>query len=1846
MLEVRSNRIAAVLSLVLLVMSAINSAARPFDSSNAGTVISNRAEATYQDEAGETFSTASETVTVTVLAVAAVAVTPHDTAPSNTLAPNDKAVRVFRVCNTGNTPDTFAVTRVEATAPVAVDAAYFDRDGDGVVSDGDTNVALSGANSPQLQPGACVAVLVSIKTNNVAPHSTVSMNLAVRSNAVNTANGHGEDVGTIINTVGEGPRFTSPNDPNIQPSNLINGKSEVVLTAGVIFTNTIEFRNSGDTAARNVVLTSDLPEGVEALPDSFQVESPSAANGGPYLTNPHRLSIQFPLIQPGEVVRISLRGKVKGSFAGGAEFIFQPVITGDNVAQVKCAVARVVLNPFGVVFAGRAGSSTPINGAQMEVLLDANSPNPVKFSDAAGFAPNDKNENPFVTDGQGQYSFALADDAANKSYVLRVQAQGYMPRMIQVGLVSPQPGLYTLTAHALDNQPLASAAGFDLVRTDVRLENVAAIAMNVPMFESSGLQITKSVDKARAEIGDTVTYQIEVHNPTAAPVNDVLVSDRLPVSFQYAAGSARVSVGAAGQQTIEPQPQNDGMTFQLGELSHGATARLIYRVRLGANARQGDQENLASVSGVFPSGEKTTAGPARAVVNVSAGIFSTRQVLIGRVFVDTNGNGQFDATDRPMPGVRLYLTNGESVITDSAGLYNFPSLGDGSQVVSVDPITVPAGYALSDGGRESGKGWTRLLRTPVGGGAMLRQNFALVQTSKAQAARNQLAEPAQTVAQTETAKTDEQKTITSPQPPAQIVSAGSPAVQGPGTYEMAATESVASVAAGEIQILSPAANSVSMTPGLQVVTRVALNWTVRLEVNGAEISDKNIGVRSLDHKNQVSTFTFVGLNLQPGSNTVRATAISPDGAIGAVQEVTVMGRGPARRLQIVVAKSEIQAGNQDSTTVTVKAFDQWNNPALDGQVELESSLGQVLRATEGAARQPQPAVTVNAPANHSAKLDLQLENGEAKAQLVGAGMLGEAHLRAQTGDLQAENIVRITPEARPTILVGMGEMSFGKSIPEVGLRNETGNFRSRTSFFFSGRVFGNNTLTLSYDSQRPINRTTGRDRLFQLDPLDRVYPVFGDSSTRFEAAPSNSKLYARFDHKRSFAMFGDFETDMDAPLAGYTRKLTGVKAHLENSGGDFITVTGARPDTAFARDVFAAGTISLIELSNAEILPGSETVTLEVRDRRNPEVILSQETLTRSVDYNLDAANGTLFLLRYISTFDRALNLTQIVVNYEHRANGLGSAVYTARARKNFTGIGLKLGVSAALQRQATSRDFFLGGFDAEKRLPRGGSLQFAWATSRGQVIGAGNSITTSEDAQHNGNAYQLSLTQPLPFFNSTVRARYQKVSENFLNPFGGTVTAGSRRGEVALEMKPGKNSTLHFGVTDERNLTANVDNSRLTLSAGLDQILSERVKLHFGYDHRSFNDKQNEKRTDSNLVTVGADVQVTDKLQFSAKREQNLGEADPTYPNQTTLGATYQLSGRARLFFTQRLASAPITPIADFSANGFAGSSARRETAFGVETKLGKQTAMTSRYQLENGINGTDSYAVIGLQHTLPLNKQLSFEVGFERGFHLAGSDKSFNSGTFGFSWQPNEDFRASARYEYRDRDGGNQLLTVGAAGRLGKGITAMSRFQASRGSSAGKSNQAIDGMAAVAIRPLDSDRAGLLFSYTHRSTSTRDASGMAPTRDRSDSLSTDAYRQLTSRLEVYGHVALRRSANGDPQLPYVSTVSFLTQFRAQYQLSRRIDAAIETRMLFQPSSHTQRLTHAAEVGYWVLPDLRVGVGYNFNIAKEPLGVSGLPVRRGYYVTVTSKISRLFNLFGTNRADADRTPSFPEVKQ
>ena len=116
------------------------------------------------------------------------------------------------------------------------------------------------------------------------------------------------------------------------------------------------------------------------------------------------------------------------------------------------------------------------------------------------------------------------------------------------------------------------------------------------------------------------------------------------------------------------------------------------------------------------------------------------------------------------------------------------------------------------------------------------------------------------------------------------------------------------------------------------------------------------------------------------------------------------------------------------------------------------------------------------------------------------------------------------------------------------------------------------------------------------------------------------------------------------------------------------------------------------------------------------------------------------------------------------------------------------------------------------------------------------------------------------------------------------------------------------------------------------------------------------------------------------------------------------------------------------------------------------------------------------------------------------------------------------------------------------------------------------------------------------------------------------------------YGRFALKFGDNARPDLARAATLTYLFQGRAQQKLGKYLDAAIEQRWLAQPASGTHRSSTGAELGFWVLPELRLAAGYNLTGAREAGNDSLSGNRRGLYFTVSSKVSRLFDLFGSSK--------------
>lgn len=1896
---IHHNLIKLIRLLLILGLIAAISSETVFSQTPVETVISNQAQTFYTDADNREYKALSQIVSIKVTAVYSLAVTPDEIASTANVAQLTKITRHFTINNQGNTANSYIVSNLSVTSPAIINDLYFDTDNSHTITAADQKINVNSTVSPVIEPGKSIDVVAVLEVNNAAPDSLIDISLTAKS-----TNSNQEDSGRIINKVAPPITFTDLDDPSAKPRIYINGQRQVRVSNGEIITYEIKLRNRSSISADKIVVADDLPAEVDYVPGTLRLNGVNLSddkdgdNGS--ITN-KELQIELAKVEPNEIVVISYQARIK-ALKRNSKIANTARIWGENISLIETAEALALVDPYAVVFAARSEGRNLISNAQV-TLLDETGSTPISLSPSLGFAPNANNQNSFTTVNDGRYAFNLSNEqlgatGGKVSYALRVAASGYQSRLIAVTITpDSHRGFYNAVLKSLDGQRLAEDGSFTLTNNQVAVNNFASVSFNIPLFEDTNLVVQKTADRPNAEIGDIITYQVNIQNATRSDLDNLVVRDQLPAGLIYVAGTAKLQQDSSLWKSVEPEVVDGSkLVFRFAAINLGERAALTYRVRVGANTQPGASVNSVIAEGVFPNGEKTTTQPAQAVVRITNGTFSTRQAVIGRVYSDKNDNGVFDAGDIPIAGARLYTQKGQAVITDSEGMYNFPSLEDGAIVLRLDPITLPFGLTVAKGANNADKGFERILQTPLLGGTLLQQNFALrpiAESKKQQTSDTEFSEtkakktnqpqietteettaeisaesvdkatketPAaeeidKTVAESKTGVSKKVESEKSDEPNPETKS---DEPKKAGKYTIESKETVQPVEAGKIEIVSPKADQVIMASALELEARVAAGWSIDLAVNGVSIDKEHIGTFKQFHVMKVDSFTFVGVNLKAGANKIVAAAVGPDGKPGEKKELTVMGRGPVKRLEIISERDKLRANGRDETEVTVRALDEWGNPALDNQVALTLSQGNIVLPGEKVTTTYETVkfnsgdrniVNLNAqiaPNNEKRQHLLSLEKGRGTVKIIAGNSPGNSEITAVAGASESKFALSYLPDLRPSMMVGIARASFGKANPELALRGKNSSFHSRIGFFYSGTIFKKNLLTLSYDSERALNRTNGRDRQFELDPLDRVYPVFGDSSTRFESAMSNSKLYARIDRGNSYAMFGDFETGMNnLQLAGYSRKLTGAKIHLQNSKGDFISVTGARPDTSFSRDVFPGNQLGLVRLSNPDVLQGSEVVTLETRDRRNPENVISREQLIRSVDYNLDIYSGQLYFLRPLMAFDINLNLVQVVITYEHFSNNNKSNIYTGRAAKNFQKLGLKLGLSAINQRQETLGSYLIGGLDGEKTTFGGGKIKFDYALSRGKFAADDNLFNSTDllsdgNERHDGNAVQIELEQPLKYKKSILRAKFARSDRNFYNPFGAGVAPGSQNVAAGIEMKPRAASQLRLGFTDERNSTENVDNKRLTFSSDWTEQVRSDLRLRFGYDFRKFNDSLSNSEINSSLVTVGAEWRPTEKFELAVKREQNLGEADPTYPNQTTFAAKYKLNNLTNVFFTQRLASDAIRPISDVSTLGFASTSARSETAFGVESKMGRFSTLSGRYQIENGANGTDSFAVVGLQNSLPINKKSSVEFGYERGFHIAGAQKSFNTALIGYSWKA-ENFKSSVRYELRDRAGFGSILTGGAAGKIGDNITVLGRMQYASGKFNDQRNKSIQGTAALAYRPLTSGKVALLFSYNTRSTDLSNSKTLNITRDRVDTLSTDGLWQASKRLEFYSHAAVKFLENGRPDVAKVSAMTFLVQNRAQYKLFEKWDVAAETRFLAQPSTATARLSAGAELGFWIMPDIRLGGGYNLTKTYQPTAFNTADFqKKGFYFNITTKLSRIFNLFGSK--DKDEEPETP----
>jgi uncharacterized repeat protein (TIGR01451 family) len=482
----------------------------------------------------------------------------------------------------------------------------------------------------------------------------------------------------------------------------------------------------------------------------------------------------------------------------------------------------------------------------------------------------------------------------------------------------------------------------------------------------------------------------------------------------------------------------------------------------------------------------------------------------------------------------------------------------------------------------------------------------------------------------------------------------------------------------------PVEGELPRIPSLKLGVQHEPELKVELLRNGERISAVHFDGRSQSADRSKALSRWRGLGIQEGENVFVAIFRDAEGAEVERIERRVHLAGAPVRAELVPEASTLVADGRTPPVIALRLFDRFGKPVREGstgQFDLDPPY-QTEQRVVAARTAPLQALGFDRP---SFVVDA---DGLARIRLHPTSIVGDARLRFpfRTG---RDHEVRawLEPGDRDWVLVGLATGTAGWNTVSEGARGRESRrsedveedviTEGRVALFAKGRVPGSFLLTTAYDSDAGETRLP--NRLFQVLEPDETYTLYGDATQRDFDAPTSGPLYVKIERKRFYALYGDYQTGLEeTELSRYARTLTGAKLEYQGEIAEakgFVTDS----DQSFVRDeILGDGTSGLYRLSRKDIVPGSEKILIEVRDRFRPELVLSSEPQSRFVDYDIDYRDGTLFFKRPIPGQDENFDPIFIVVDYEtndRRKNAVtgggrvAAKAFDERAELGFTAI-------------------------------------------------------------------------------------------------------------------------------------------------------------------------------------------------------------------------------------------------------------------------------------------------------------------------------------------------------------------------------------------------------------------------------------------------------------------------------------------------------------------------------------------------------------------------------------------------
>lgn len=982
-----------------------------------------------------------------------------------------------------------------------------------------------------------------------------------------------------------------------------------------------------------------------------------------------------------------------------------------------------------------------------------------------------------------------------------------------------------------------------------------------------------------------------------------------------------------------------------------------------------------------------------------------------------------------------------------------------------------------------------------------------------------------------------------------------------------------------LEWLWPAEGFYPSIPSVKVAIKHDPRRTVKLLLNGNEVEALYFDGKVQNASGTIAVSVWRGVNIGSGDNTFAAVEYDERNAETARIQRMMHYSTPPVKAALAPERSRLEADGKRPPVLAIRLTDKDGHPAREGLIGEFSLDPPYLPRKRGEHLQQSP---LNDSASSRMKYSVG-EDGVALIELQPTMRSGEAVVRIPLSGGEQEVRAWLRPEDRDWILVGLAEGTVGYNVAtgnmeSLGAAGQDERYydEGRVAFYAKGKVKGEWLLTMAYDSAKQTS--DGRPGLYQTIDPNQYYMLYGDAAEQQYDAASSKKIYVKLERDQFYALFGDFPTGLSlTELSRYSRSMTGFKSELKGKRFEY-TAFASENSQAFVKDeIRGDGTSGLYRLSRKNIVLNSEQIMIETRDRFRSEAIITQQRMTRHLDYTIDYESGTIWFKSPVFSRDGNFNPIFIVVEYEAFDASDKAYTYGGRAAVKLGDDRLVLGATHVHEGR-TGGEGELQGVDAAVDLGGGTKVRAEVATTKTEQAG-----TTTD-----GSAYLAEVQHRSDRIEGKAYVREQEAG------FGLGQQNGSETGtrKIGGDLLYRINTPWSIGteVFRQETLTTGAMRDLVELRG---RYTMPRYEAQLGIRHVEDTLGTGEMHTSDQLFS-SMRYQFTDRLAGRVQHDQSLGSGDSLdFPTRTTVGMDIRLNRSAILFADQ-----------EFTRSATEDTSTSRVGLKATPWNGGQLSSTVEQQTTENGVR---LFSTTGLKQTWKVTERWSLDGGLDRTSTFrhpgdpplntnvppaSGSSEDFTAVTLGAGYRQ-ERWSWTGRVEHRTSESEDKISTfTGANGQVTSGLALAAGLQTFRTvAAAGTTKFNGDLRFGVAYRPFQTrfiilDRLDLLQE---------EQSGPETSYDNwriiNNYVMNIKHDSRTQFSVQYGAKYVKEAIENDDYRGFTD----LTGLEGRYDITKKWDIGIRGLMLNTRILDQVQYGAGASMGFHAGRNIWMSVGYNF---------------------------------------------------